>query len=153
MADGSFSPLDGLKARYWPAVEFVGRSLADPDLDRGVKAPKSQDAIKTLVCVLWKMLSPDHRARFLADLDDENRHRPIMKRDARLIEEALIAEMLTNWQQVLASVGPHDRGFAMSIMKTRSKANWWPTDAQIAKMKAIWAERSIDLDDDIEVTE
>lgn len=139
--------------RFWPSVEVVGRSLKAEDLDKGVKHPTTQKEIVALQATLWKLMSPHHRARFVADLDDENRHRPMQRLTDKQREEALLVEIITKWPDVIGSVGSADRGFAMSIMKSRSKANWWPSDAQVSKMKTIWAERSINLDDDLQLVD
>lgn len=120
------------------------------------KSLAGQGVIKRLLVGVWALLEPQSKRAFLDSLDDDmrfNKQVRATKIDAKLQEEARIWEMLMKWPEVLPSVGASDLGFAKSILKNRSKPLWWPSEAQAARMKALWAERGADVEEDIEVTE
>lgn len=134
---------------FFRRAEYITRVAQADDY----KAPGPQDALKRLLVVIWRMLAPRTRRNFIAMLDDNLSYAPARKISDKERQEADVMAMLSGWQQVIANVSADDRGFAMSIMKKRGSDHWWPSDAQITRMKKLWAERSIPGADDIDVVE
>lgn len=115
-----------------------------------VKTPSAQDEIKRLQALLWKLLRPCNKQAFMSALDENlNLIGPIKQIPSEDLE---ILTMIRGWQEVIANVTPDDRSFALSIMKKRGNQDWWPSKAQIHKMKTLWNERSIE-GGEVEVTE
>ena len=113
--------------------------------------PLMKPLVKRVAYVAWMNLSASERRDFINSLDDQNRIIPKAKR-AKPSEDLEILTMIRGWQQVIANVTPDDRSFALSIMKRRGNQDWWPSPAQIHKMKTLWAERHVE-GGEVEVTE
>jgi len=116
------------------------------------KAPEAQEHVKRLLMIVWRMMHPQNRERFIAALDENlNIAAKPQISEAQRAEMEMI-EIIKGWPSVLSTVSGDDKGFALSIMKSRGNSEWYPSDAQAVRMRAIWAERSVS-GDDIEVME
>lgn len=137
-----------IRDHLFTAAELATRVTQADDF----KEPAQQDSLKRLLMVVWRMLEPRTRRRFLDMLDDDLKYNPpkVISEKERL--EIEMMQIIEGWPKVLSSVSANDRGFAMSIMKKRGQSGWWPSDAQMPRMRSMWAERSID-GDEIDVVE
>ena len=111
--------------------------------------PTCRGDIKRLVGIGWKSMTASERRAFLARLDANNSLTPTKSMTQRESAELEVLTMLQGWQKVVANVTAADRGFALSIMKKRNNEGWWPSDAQLPKMRELWKERSLDGDGDV----
>jgi hypothetical protein len=85
-------------------------------------------------------MTASERRAFIGRLDADNKLTRAPKVSPEASEDARIQEMLNNWQKVIANVSESNRSFALSIMKNRGKDGWWPSEAQIGRMKQLWRE-------------
>ena len=106
-----------------------------------LKAPSYQDHLKTFIWRLCKLLTPVNRERLAEALmtKDVDSLKQTKAQSAEALEDVRIARMIDQWQSVLSGdLSKDQRNFALSIMKKRGGDKWWPTQAQIGRMKQIW---------------
>ncbi len=106
------------------------------------QSPLVRGDIKRLVAIGWKSMTASERRAFIGCLDADNKLTKPIKRVPN--DELEMLTIIKDWQKVIANVSSDDRSFALSIMKARGRDGWWPSDAQAAKMKGLWLERSIE---------
>lgn len=136
-------------------IDVLSTRLMQLQSSTDYRSGDGQKAIKQMLAGAWNLLEPTSKRAFMDSLDENLRFDSRIRKtkiDRREEEEALIAKILTSWPSVLPSVGKEDLGFAKSVMKNRGKKYWWPSDAQAARMKALWAERNTSADEDADIS-